>query len=202
MASPVGKSRLEAYSDGVFAIVVTLLVLDVRLPESGPESAEALALQLWHVAPKVASWVLSFVMATIVWVNHHQFLHQLRHVDRTFLFMNSLLLLCVSFVPFPTGVLGAHAMDPAALRFFGAAFLAAGVSFFALRLYARRAGLYEQAIEPRMARDATRRSFVAVAGYVAGIAVAGTSAFGAWACYVVVAVWFVLPSHAERGTAG
>jgi len=188
------KSRLEAFSDGVFGIVVTLLVLDIRLPEVGGETlALPLGDQLMALVPKVASWLLSFCMASIIWVNHHHFTHQLHHVDRQLLWLNCLLLLFVSFLAFPSAVLGAHPLDATALRLFGVAFLLASTAFLAMRHYALAAGLYDENMETRLARAARRRSAVAVVLYLAGIASAGVAPLVAWFLYAAVAVYYVFP---------
>lgn len=96
-------ARVEAFSDGVFAIAMTLLVLELRLPV-------ALTKDLWHslvdLAPKYLAFALSFTTILIMWVNHHGLFRKIRRVDAHLLFTNGLLLLFVTFVPFPTSVLG------------------------------------------------------------------------------------------------
>ena len=99
-------ARLEAFSDGVFAIAITLLVLELKVPLGA-----GLARQLADLWPSYLSFALSFVTILIMWVNHHASLHNLEHADARILFANGFLLLTVTFVPFPTAVLAAHLAD-------------------------------------------------------------------------------------------
>jgi uncharacterized membrane protein len=97
-------SRVEAFSDGVFAIAITLLILEIRVPHVD-HGLWAGLLALW---PSYVAFLLSFVVILIEWVNHHELLSNVRRVSYPFLFANGLLLLTVTFVPFPTAVLAAY----------------------------------------------------------------------------------------------
>ena len=101
------KSRLEAFSDGVFAIAITLLVLEIVVPhlEEPGELGQAL-LDLW---PSYVAYATSFLTIGIMWINHHTVFRQLGEVDHRFLFINLGLLMCISFVPFPTTLLADYA---------------------------------------------------------------------------------------------
>ncbi len=94
-----GTARLETFSDGVFAIAATLLVLEI-----GVDTAHGASLgsQLLHIWPSYLAYVTSFLIIGIIWMNHHHCVSLMRRVDRPFLFINTLLLLSVSFIPFPT----------------------------------------------------------------------------------------------------
>ncbi len=101
--------RILFFSDAVFAIVMTLLVLDIRVPEVSPVMAAAelpeLVLELW---PKFFSYVLSFVVISTYWIAHHQTFRYIRSYDRTLLWLNLLFLLSITFIPFPTDLLGEY----------------------------------------------------------------------------------------------
>ncbi|HEX8856857.1 MAG TPA: TMEM175 family protein [Thermoleophilaceae bacterium] len=127
----MSKGRLEAFSDGVFAIAITLLVLEIPVPptEEGKSLAHAL-LDRW---PSYAGFVISFVTIGIIWVNHHAVIARVQSVDRTLLFKNLLLLLTVSFIPFPTAVMAeflrsANGQD-VAVAFYSASFCVMGIAF-------------------------------------------------------------------------
>jgi len=106
MVNGVEKTRLEAFSDGVFAVAITLLVLDLRVPQGvGPGGLGHALNNLW---PNYASYVVSFFIIGIIWVNHHGMFGHLRRVDRTLLFLNLLLLLFVVVIPFPTALLAEY----------------------------------------------------------------------------------------------
>ena len=99
------KSRLEAFSDGVFAIVITLLILDIRFPEVDySQFATALA----SLLPRILMYVMSFIIIGLYWISHHNSMQVVQKTDRGFLWLNILLLLCVSFIPFPTSLVGRY----------------------------------------------------------------------------------------------
>jgi uncharacterized membrane protein len=139
------KGRTEAFSDGVFAIALTLLILEIRPPalEAGADSGQFFAalLGLW---PSFFAFFLSFFVVLVMWVNHHELFGMARGVDHPFLFANGFLLLMVTFVPFPTAVLarflGTGAGSAAAAFYCGTFFVIAiayNLLFFAIA-YRRR----------------------------------------------------------------
>ena len=103
----MSKGRLEAFSDGVFAIAITLLVLEIAVPhlEEPGELGQAI-LDLW---PSYIAYATSFLTIGIMWINHHSVFRQLGEIDHRFLFLNLGLLMCISFVPFPTTLLADYA---------------------------------------------------------------------------------------------
>jgi uncharacterized membrane protein len=102
-------ARLEMFSDGVFAIAITLLVIEVRVPEL--EHSESLRHELWQEWPSYLGYVLSFLIIGIMWVNHHMLFRFIVRGSHALLLMNGLLLMCVAFVPFPTAVLAEYLRD-------------------------------------------------------------------------------------------
>ncbi|MDL1878234.1 DUF1211 domain-containing protein, partial [Cytophagia bacterium CHB2] len=133
------KGRLEAFSDGVFAIIITLLVLELKVPAIAEEhNSAALAGALLALLPKFMSWVMSFVIVAIFWVNHHRFFNLLKHADNGLLWLNSLFLMLLSFIPFPTALLGEYHRTPLAVMFFGFVMTLASVVFAWMRWYASR----------------------------------------------------------------
>jgi uncharacterized membrane protein len=103
VAEPTG--RVEAFSDGVFAIAITLLILEIRVPHEDIASLGRLWAALAALWPSYLALLLSFFVILVMWVNHHELLRLVREVDYPFLFANGLLLLMVTFMPFPTAVL-------------------------------------------------------------------------------------------------
>ena len=97
-------ARLETFSDGVFAIAATLLILEIKLPEGG----QSLTHQLLHLWPSYSAYAVSFLTIGIMWINHHTLFRQVGRVDRTFLAINVIFLMVIAFIPFPTHVLAAH----------------------------------------------------------------------------------------------
>jgi TMEM175 potassium channel family protein len=102
-----GTTRLETFSDGVFAIAATLLVLEFSVTSGGD-----LGNQLLDLWPSYLAYVTSFVTIGIIWMNHHHTVSLIARTDRTMLFLNNLLLLTVAFLPFPTGLVGTYLRRP------------------------------------------------------------------------------------------
>jgi len=107
-----GTARVEAFSDGVFAIAITLLILEIHAPEAG--AAGGLWAGLLALWPSYVAFLLSFFVILVMWVNHHELMRLVRVVTYPLLFANGLLLLTVTFVPFPTAVLAQHLATPEA----------------------------------------------------------------------------------------
>jgi uncharacterized membrane protein len=103
------KARLEAFSDGVFAIAITLLVLEIKVPALTDLQSGGLAGALLRQWPSYTAYLLSFGTILIMWVNHHVLMDYVRHVDHGFLYLNGLLLMTITLVPFPTAVLAQYA---------------------------------------------------------------------------------------------
>jgi uncharacterized membrane protein len=136
----VETGRVEAFSDGVFAIAITLLILAVGFEQSIAEGA--LEHQLVHLWPAYIAYAVSFLTVGIMWVNHHQIFRHFRMVDRPLLLLNILLLMCISFTPFPTRVVAEHAHDAgdrqAAAVLYGITMTCTAICFFAVWYYGSR----------------------------------------------------------------
>jgi uncharacterized membrane protein len=114
------KSRLEAFSDGVFAIAITLLVLELRLPASrGPLTSAQQAHDLWTIWPQYAVYFVSFATIGIMWINHHALFKNVQHVTLGIMLTNLLLLCFISFLPFPTEVLARYGITNVAIVYYG-----------------------------------------------------------------------------------
>ena len=129
-------TRLEAFSDGVFAIAITLLILEIKVPSSDEIASHGLAYELLDRWPSFLGFLISFLTIGIMWVNHHALFTYIRHVDRTLMLANLALLMTISFLPYPTAVLAEHLRDvtartPAAV-FYGLTLVVTAIAFNAL----------------------------------------------------------------------
>jgi uncharacterized membrane protein len=105
----LGKNRIEALTDGIFAVAMTILVLDVRLPiEAAELDGAGLRGALGALFPKFESYVVSFVVLCVFWLGHHRLMQQVKQVDHRFLWLNLLFILFITFVPFATSLMGAY----------------------------------------------------------------------------------------------
>lgn len=167
----IGTNRIEAFSDGVFAIVITLLVLELRVPhvEHGADFYE-LARAVGNLAPKFLSFLLSFVFVAIFWATHHQFFHQLRHSTRGLLWFNNLFLLTVTFLPFPTALLGEYYRNKFAVMFFGLEMIFSIGAILLMRYYATyKAKLLKPEADETQIRKALIAGIVAVGVYIVAV---------------------------------
>lgn len=188
-----GTNRVEAFSDGVFAIAITLLVLDLRVPTAENESlAHGLAAE-W---PSYAAYAVSFLIIGIIWINHHAIFRTLRFADRPLLFANLALLGVVSAIPFPTRLLATY-LDAGfdgsiAAAVYGATMLAMSVCFSTLWLVATReraALLYEQ-VDAAAARSTMGRFGLGLVAYAVAIALSFVSAVVALIVHGVIALYY------------
>jgi uncharacterized membrane protein len=190
----VDKTRLEAFSDGVFAIAITLLVLDLHVPEVGTGSlAHALSRQ-W---PADASYVISFLTIGIIWVNHHNVLRHLERCDRRLLFLNVFLLMTVAVVPYPTALVSHYARSPnatAAAVAYGVVMVAMALVFNAMWHYSIRGGLLAPGADPREVSGITRSFMPGPVLYLTGTLVAFVSADASLVIYAALAVFYVASS--------
>ncbi len=194
----MGKSRLEAFSDGVIAIIITIMVLEMKVPRG--ESVAALR----PLLPVFLSYVLSFVYVGIYWNNHHHMLHTSSRVTGPVLWANLHLLFWLSLFPFVTGWMGENHFAPAPSAVYGMVLLMAAIAYFVL----------QQTIIASQGPDSVLRKAVGSDWkgklspilYVAGIAVSVRWAWLAQAIYVFVALIWLVPDrrieHALRQSGG
>lgn len=111
-------NRIEALTDGVFAIIVTLLVLEFKVPPlEDPDDIAELGGFLAALLPKLLSWLISFIILAKFWLNHHHVLNMARHFNYAAVWLNAIFLMTQSFVPFPTALMGEYPENPLAVSF-------------------------------------------------------------------------------------
>jgi len=190
-----GTQRLEAFSDGVFAIAITLLIIEIAVPSvSGGHSLGRALGDLW---PKYFAYVLSFVTIGIYWANHHFVWRLFRRADHYFLMLNVFFLMCVAFLPFPTAVLGEylrHADERrTAVAFYAFGLLLPAIGWLCVWLYANARRLLDERLDPAYLRSLTIQYLLSNAFYAIALAVAFLSAWVALAICVGLTVVYLLP---------
>ena len=184
------KSRVEAFSDGVFAIVITLLILDVKFPADKPLTLETLA----GMVPHILSFVLSFVIVGVYWVAHHNMLHYIKAVDRQLLWLNLALLLIVVFIPFPSALLGLHPDNELAIALYGANLIATNAAGTALWFYATtRPHLAADYMTPELSWFVAKLHSAPIAVYALAIVAAQWSIPAALVLFASVPLFFIIP---------
>lgn len=193
----LGLGRIEAFSDGVFAIVVTLLVLELKVPLlHNRASVMELGHQLADLLPKFLSWLISFIIVCKFWLNHHRLLAFARHATYGMVWLNSIFLMFQSFIPFPTALMGEYPTNPLAVSLFGVVMTVNTLLFIALQSYIMR-----NLVKPEMA-DAkiprlTRKSLVGVFSYLLGVAAAWFNHQLAFVLYAITPLFFITPPRAR-----
>jgi uncharacterized membrane protein len=199
-------NRLEAFSDGVLAIVVTLLALDfgqaektiAELPGCSHQQVLDYLGGLW---PHVLGYVLSFVLIVIYWILHHVMFHHIHRVDRGLLWFNALFLMTVAFLPFPTDLLAECIFHESnvIVALYGAAHLVVGLSLAGMWIYAARGRrLLTDGADAQTVRLLTRTALAGPALYAAGIALTFISIPAGIVVYALAPAIFILPGHLDR----
>jgi uncharacterized membrane protein len=196
-------SRLEAFSDGVLAIIITIMVLDLREPVSAGDKTGTTLASLWHTTgPSLLSYLLSFVYVGIYWTNHHHMFQLTDRVTGGILWANLALLFCLSLFPFTTqwADLSGYARTPVFV--YGLNLLAAGVAYWVLQSVIIRSQGPDSALRKAIGRDFKGKA--SPVGYVLGCIAAlfgtggGPGRPGIWAavaCFVAVAALWIIPDR-------
>ena len=201
----MSTTRTEAFSDGVFAIAATLLVLELKVPQVEPGGLADALLGNW---PSYATYVVSFLVIGIIWVNHHAVMERTRKVNRPLLFLNLMFLMAVALIPFPTALLADYLQaghdERLAAAVYGGSMTLMGVTFGSIWAYVVLSGadLLHKGVDPVRAR---RSLWVFAAGnplYVIAIGASLLSAMLALAIYALLALFYlfdVLPPLTQQG---
>jgi len=189
----MSKGRVEAFSDGVLAVIITIMVLEMKAPHgSGGEALRPLL-------PVFLSYVLSFVMVGIYWNNHHHLWHAVKHVNGAILWANLHLLFWLSLVPFVTAWMGENHFEQQPVALWGVVMLMSGVAYYILTVVLIRHHGPESALRAAVGSDV--KGVMSVVIYAVAIMVSFANRWVALALYVAVALmWLVPDRRIERRT--
>src|SRR6516225_11105624 len=183
----MGKDRLAAFSDGVIAIIITIMVLELKVPHGSSWTALA------GVAPNFVSYVLSFVYLAIYWNNHHHLLHTVARVDGLILWANCHLLFWLSLVPAATAWMGENFLAPIPTAIYGAALSLPAIAYYLLQKAILRQQGTHSVLANALGRDLKGK--VSPALYLAAIVLAFVSPRLSIAIYVLVAAMWLVPDR-------
>jgi len=192
---------LEAFSDGVFAIAITLLILEVRVEQS-PE--ESLATALHHALPEIGAYAASFLQIGIMWANHHALFRLVDRADQLLLLFNLLLLGCVSFLPLPTRLVAEHTSGVdarTAVLLYGGTLTANAIAFNLIWRRVVHMGLLVDGVHPAFVRDVNVRYLLGLIAYAAATLAAFVSPLAAVLLTVALALMFLLGPSPRSGLA-
>jgi uncharacterized membrane protein len=192
------KSRVEAFSDGVIAVAITLLVLDIHVPD--PHAPDSLARQLTDQWPNYAAYVISFLTIGVIWINHHAMLRRLVSVDHSILMLNVLLLMAIVVLPFSTALMAEYLTSPSGARLaaavYGGAFLLMSLVFVLVQrhILVNRAHLLHRHLTENVRRVVLRRNAFGIAPYAIATLGALVSPYLTLGITAALAVFFALPT--------
>jgi uncharacterized membrane protein len=181
------KERLTAFSDGVVAIIITIMVLELKVPHGTEWSA------LGQLAPVFASYVLSFIYVGIYWNSHHHLMHTSERVNGTILWANLHLLFWLSLIPFATGWFGENHFAPQPTALYGIALLMPAIAYFLLQ----KAIVAQQGTQSALAHalGSDFKGKISPFLYLAAIALSFVATWAAQAIYVLVALMWLVPDR-------
>ncbi len=194
----MSKARIEAFSDGVIAVAITLLALDLKVPDPG--STASLAHRLGAQWPNYAAYVVSFVTIGIIWINHHAMFRRLTRVDHTILILNIVLLLTIGVLPFSTalmaGYLKASGGEDLAAAVYAGSFLVMSLAFLSLQRHVLlgKTELLSDHLPPVARRAILRRNAVGVVPYIAATGAAFITPYLTLAICATIALFYALPA--------
>lgn len=183
----IGKDRLAAFSDGVIAILITVMVLELHVPHG----ADAAALR--EIAPSLLTYILSFVFVALYWNNHHHLLHTVERVDGLILWANSDLLFWLSLIPVATAWMGQNFAEPLPTAVYGVVLLLPALAYYLLQ----RAIIHSQGADSVLASalGSDFKGKLSPLLYIAGIGIAFFSPWTAIEIYALVAILWLVPDR-------
>lgn len=195
------KARVEAFSDGIFAIIVTLLVLEIKVPEiHDVDSMDELGRALIHLLPKFVSWIISFMILCVFWVNHHRIFEQLTTITHSVFWFNANLMLWCSFIPFPTALMGDYINNPISLIAFGIVLALAALAFTLMRWkIINESEILKDSVDRIYFKRTTKRSLIfGPVLYTCGALSSLIHPYLAFSIYLFIPIYFIFYNSSQN----
>lgn len=187
----MNKGRVEAFSDGVFAILITIMVLELHAPEGNTFEA------LKPLLPKFISYILSFTYIGIYWNNHHHMFQATKHVNGKVLWYNTLLLFCISLVSFATAWMGENHFSAAPVALYGIILLMSAISYTLLLFELIKLHGKDSLLGTSIGKDSKGK--ISITFYILGILISFFNSWISFALYCIVAIiWFIPDKRIEK----
>jgi len=200
MDSGLTKSRIEALCDGVFAIAMTLMAFNVKVPSrSGGSGAVSLAAALFELWPQFLTYIISFVILGVYWIGHHNQFHYIRRSDRVLLWINIIFLMFLTAIPFSTGVLGEYPNDQIAVVVYGSNLLLVGLLLYCQWWYATsKHHLTDPGLDPAIVTMAKKRILIGPCILLLAIAVSYLNTKFSILIFAVLPVIYIIPGRIDQ----
>jgi uncharacterized membrane protein len=187
-------NRIEAFSDGIIAIIITIMIFDLKLSNKVDE--DTVWQSIYVLLPKFTSYTLSFLTVAIMWINHHQLFHLFKKTDRPLLWLNIHLLFWMSLIPFVTNLLGENHNFSATCMAYGFVMFMNSTSFLLLRHYTNcHEDLLKTPLSPERKRRSFRKNIVGVSIYFLTIPLALVSVYCSFIGFLLVPLMYFLPEN-------
>lgn len=185
----MNKNRIEAFSDGVIAIIITIMVLELHLPELKEGfNNQDVWMALYQLLPKIMAYALSFIVVAIMWLNHHSLFDKLPHSNSALVWYNTFLLFTMSLIPLPTAFLAEHPTLQQAVMLYGVIMFLNALAFLLMRRYIEvKAKLipYNKMVQ--------QSNLTSTSLYLLSIPLSLVSVYLAFIIFIVIPVWYFLP---------
>ena len=182
----MNKSRLEAFSDGVMAIIITIMVLELKMPHGDKLS------DLVPILPVFFSYVQSFLFIGVYWNNHHHLLHTVKRVTGSMMVANLLLLFCLSLVPFATNWVGETIFAPVPVSVYAIVLISCGLAWTGLQRHIEKTNGWSEPIKKAMDRQ-SKKGWISILFYSSGIPLAFVNPYISEALFISVAIMWLWP---------
>jgi len=195
----LGRNRIEALTDGIFATVMTVLVLSLSVPViSTVNLPSELAVDLESLLPNIVSYVISFIVIGVYWVGHHAVFHFVKRTNRPLIWLNILFLLCVGIIPFSTALIGKYPFQQITTTIYGANLIAAGLSLYALLWYSNSNNrLVDKQHDRQLVNLARRRILVGPLVYLVAIILSFIDTRISLIIYAITPIYYILPGKID-----
>ncbi|HXB12568.1 MAG TPA: TMEM175 family protein [Bacteroidia bacterium] len=194
---PLPINRLESFSDGVIAIVITLMIFQIKIPSVAENATSAEVWNSWlTILPSIIAYILSFLMLGVLWVNHHQFFHQLKSIDRKLLWYNLHLLFWMCIIPIPTAFLGLHFQKPEATALYGFTMFMTALAFAMMREYVHKSEhLLIDNLSNELRKKLRRKLLMTVGLYFVSIFAGYISVYISAGIFILVIIMYFMPQN-------
>jgi uncharacterized membrane protein len=193
---PIQLNRIESFSDGVIAIIITLMILEIKIPVIDGSATSNIWDKLYPMLQPVIAYLLSFVMVGVLWVNHHQFLRQLKHADRKLLWYNLHLLFWMSLLPIPTNFLGQNYHRPEITALYGFVMFMCALAFLLMREYVNKNHhLFIDNLSLELRKKQRRKLIGSSVLYFISIFAGYISVYFSLAIFVLILVIYFFPTN-------
>ena len=202
----VGTTRIEAFSDGVIVIVITIMILELKLPDINRQSTTKDILeQLHHMVPYFISYIFSYTMIGILWTNHHHMFHFLEKADEHLLWQNFIFLFLMSLIPLATYIVGSTPFIPISPNIYALVMLLTTSSLFTMQHYSLRKRLIHKDTDKELTREiksvsskAKNKAAIATLIYFISIPLAYVNVYLAYACFILPPIIFFVPQGLDN----